>query len=387
MTAWAVGVRRVRLPGGGTSRSRRIRGLVIAVVGLYLLFALLAKLLPGPTGPTGSSYATSRGGVAAYADLLARTRHPISRIRQAPDSAALDPDSTLVIIEPDEITGREAAALGRFVRSGGTLVAGGSGPQSWLRGLFVRPPAWSAGGPLVAQPVNAGRAPLADVAEVRTAGEGRWNRPGELRAILGGPGETLALTKRLGGGQVFLLADPSPLQNRLLGEADNAALGVALAGEASRPVAFLETVHGYGQARGIAALPSRWLWALGGLILAVLLWLAAHARRLGPPELETRPLPPPRRAYIDALATLLARTRRVTEAAAPVSAAARERLMRRAALPRDAGADEVARAAGRYGLTPEEAAVMTSPPRNEGEALAAGRALARLGGSGGGSVR
>ena len=49
-----------------------------------------------------------------------------------------------------------------------------------------------------------------------------------------------------------------------LGEADDAALGLALAG-GQADVAFLETVHGYGVSRGFGGLPTRVKWALLGL--------------------------------------------------------------------------------------------------------------------------
>jgi hypothetical protein len=124
---------------------------------------------------------------------------------------------------------------------------------------------------------------------------------------------------------VLLLARSSPLQNRLLGRADNAALGLALAGEAGRPVVFVETVHGYGLASGLAAIPDRWLWVLGGLLVAALTWMLARGRRLGPPERERRELPPPRRAYVEALGAALARTRSPQAAGEVVRSAIRSR--------------------------------------------------------------
>jgi hypothetical protein len=106
---------------------------------------------------------------------------------------------------------------------------------------------------------------------------------------------------------VVLLADPGVLQNRRLAQADAAALGLALAGRPGRPVAFLETVHGYGVARGFAGLPDRVKWLLAGLALAALAAVWAVGRRLGPPEDPERPLPPPRAEYVDALAAALVR--------------------------------------------------------------------------------
>ena len=148
----------------------------------------------------------------------------------------------------------------------------------------------------------------------------------------------------------MLLADSSPLQNRLLGEADNAALALALSGRG--PLTFVESVHGYGPARGLAALPARFGWALIGLALAALVFMVARGRRLGPPEPERRDLPPPRRAYVDALAATMARGRDREEAVAPVRAEARRRLARRAGLGPQADPDAWRAAARAAGLEP-----------------------------------
>src|SRR5207237_9769608 len=109
---------------------------------------------------------------------------------------------------------------------------------------------------------------------------------------------SLLLVARAGRGRVALLADASPLQNRLLARADDAELGLALAG--GRPVAFVESVHGYGRATGVAAIPHSWLVAFAGLGLAALLLIWARGRRPGPPEDEGRQLPPARRGAGDA---------------------------------------------------------------------------------------
>ncbi len=369
-------------PGAQWRALRRSRWAppVALLLGLLAVLELAGALLPGPGGPRSSSYATAADGVAAYAALLGREGHAVTPLRRGLDAAPLDPGTTLVLLDPDVVVAPEARALKAFVAAGGRLVAGGRDPGRWLATLLDRPPKWSEEGLLAAGPVG-GAGELNGVRRVRAAGEGAWKTPGSARAILGGPAGTLAVTRSIGRGRMVLLADPSPLQNRLLDQADNAALGEALAGGTGRPVLFAETVHGYGRGRGLGALPTRWKWALGGLVLAALLWLAAHVRRLGPAEEEGRSLPPPRRAYVDAMAALLARSGRLPEAGAPVAAAARDRLLRRAALPPDAEDEAVAKAAERLELGPEEARALAGPPRTEDEALAAGRALAGLNGT------
>jgi hypothetical protein len=178
------------------------------------------------------------------------------------------------------------------------------------------------------------------------------------------------------------LADPSPVHNALLALDDNAAFALGAVGGPDRRVLFAEGAHGYGQGEGLSALPRRWRLALAGLGLAAAVWLVARSRRLGPPEDEARALPPPRWAYVDAVAGTLARTGRLAEASEPVRRRARELIARRTGLPPDAESDDMYQAAIRLGLPADEAAAAVGAPAPTEEAgiLAAGRALARLNG-------
>jgi len=142
------------------------------------------------------------------------------------------------------------------------------------------------------------------------------------------------------------------------------------------PLVFVEGPHGYGTTTGLAALPARFKWALVLLALSALVLIAARWPRLGPPEPPDDPLFPPRRAYVDALAATLARTHDRTAALEAVRSAGRERLARRAALPRDATAETWTAAARAAGLTDEEARALQDVTDDDG--IAAGRALARL---------
>jgi hypothetical protein len=178
---------------------------------------------------------------------------------------------------------------------------------------------------------------------------------------------------------VIVLADASPLQNRGLAAQDNAAFALALS-TPGEPVTFLETVHGYGAATGLGALPAGARWGLLGLLLAGLAFAWSHARRIGPPEDAERPLPPPRADYVDALAGSLARTGRPAEVARPLRAAARDGLARRAGLGPDPGDEELRAAAARMQLGDAETAALLREPEDLQGALAAGRALAAVNG-------
>ena len=287
-----------------TVRKRIVYGLV-ALVALNVLVAVIGSLTASPKGPPSSSYATTSGGLAAYASLLEELGFEVERYRRPLADATFDPSTTVVVLDPPRLGAGDTSRLREFVEGGGRLVAGGRSPD-WLGGVVGALPDWSSG-----QSSFVANDPELEMGEVvRSAGEGNWiPMPGD-RVVAGSSDAALVLKMDAGEGEAYLMADGSPLQNRLLDEAANAALGIALAGPEPRTVVFVESVHGYGLGRGLAAIPSDWKWALGGLVFAALLWMWARAVRLGPPEENERTLPPPRRAYVDALAATLARTSR-----------------------------------------------------------------------------
>jgi hypothetical protein len=351
-----------------TTQARAVLAVVAILVGLNAPALVVDALFPSPEGPASSSFATAPEGVAAWAELARRSDLRVSALRERVADDTLPAEGTVVVLDPDGFTDGQARALRGFAEAGGRVVAGGLEP-AWAEELGA--PQWEddAGH-------DARAAGLGDTRTVRTAGAGRWESTGDARAVVSADGAPVVLERAAGEGTILLVADPSPLQNRLLGEADNAALALALSGPG--PLTFVESVHGYGTATGLAALPARFGWALILLGLSGLVLIAARWPRLGPPEPREEPLFPPRRAYVDALAATLARSRDRAAVAESVRSAARERLARRAALPRDADAETWARAARAAGLTDEEAQALQDDTDHEG--IAAGRALARLGG-------
>jgi hypothetical protein len=351
----------------------------------FLALAALSSFLPGGGGQGGgspsSSYSNRPDGTSAWAELLSRFNRHVDRLRGDLDSTVLDPATAVVVLDAPGLPGSEAEALAEFVRDGGHLVAGGAGADDWLESIVEDPLLLENRGVVSAGPV--GTPPAREVEGVRAVRAGRlgsWRDQGGMEPILAGDeGRVIALAGRSGLGRVVALADPSPVQNAFLAAEDNAALALGLAGEPDRRVFFAEGVHGYGAGEGLAALPYRWRLTLVGLGLAAATWLIARSRRLGPPEDETRPLPPPRWAYVDAMAGTLARTGRPSDAIEPVRRRARELIARRAALSPDAGPAALHEAALRLGVPPDEAAaVLGTGPSDETAVLAAGRAVARL---------
>ena len=296
----------------------------LAVVGVFFVLGLIADAFaPAPEGPAGSSYATSPGGAAAWAELLTRAGHPVVALRRPLESAQLPPGSTLVVLGADSLSSAAGRNLNRFVRAGGRLIVGGGDPTATLPAVLARPPGWTGSGSLVVKTVASG--PEVDgVSTVLTAGAGAWTSVTGTVALAGARGPAL-LVLGLGSGRVDLLADASPVENRLLASADNAQLALNLAGPRGTPVIFAEALHGYGEATGLAAIPTRWWVVFAALCLAWAAWALARGRRIGPAEKPAPEPVPPRSAYVDALAHALVRGRDRQAQAELVRAAAARR--------------------------------------------------------------
>ena len=369
-----------RLPLPESQGGRFAVGLLAFVVAVALVASLIDVFAPTPSGPESSSYATSPEGLAGFAELLEREGRAVRALRAAPSDDSLpDPPGTVVVLDPDSLIESEAEALRRYAQRGGRVVAGGDGAGYWgqlmldddeLQLVFD--------GPQTSR-VLAPVAETSGVASVFSAGRAAWTDAGGALPVLGSRGdEALLLVARVDRGRIALLADSSPLHNERLDQADNAAFGLALAGPRGTTVTFVEAVHGYGEARGLGALPLGFKWGLGLLALAALLLMFARGRRLGPAEAESRALPPPRQAYVDAVAVTLQRSKRREAAVAPVRAAARERLRRRAGLAPEASEEALTAAATRLGLDERETLALSRRAESDDDLLAVGTALAKL---------
>ena len=204
---------------------------------------------------------------------------------------------------------------------------------------------------------------------------------GEAQPLLTGGGGYLALTQRVGNGTLVLLASAAPLQNHLIGEADNAVFGIDVGLSGAKLVAFDEYDHGFGQVGGgVGGLPRYWQAGLLLFLAAVLIWLLSAVRRFGPPEDSERVLPPPRVVYVDAVATLMstAPPERAGSSTGSLRIRAREGLCRRIGLPRDASDPEVARVAATMGVPNELVTAVLGTPQTVDELVAVGRISAEL---------
>lgn len=291
---------------------------LLVVAGVIVATNVGLSLLPGPSGPGGSSYATSGRGLAAWADLLDEYGFEVDRLRKRPDRARLDERATIVVADPGTLTRGEAEALLDFVERGGRLVAAAHEEPHWMNRLVPRRPLWTDDAP-ERWNVSSRARETDSVQSVESAGAGAWLPGGSGTRLLDAePARALIVATDRGRGRVVLVADVSPFENRMLDRADNAALALAVAGDRDRPVRFAEAFHGYGESRGLGALPMRWRLALLGLALAIGVWMLARVRRVGPPDSEPDAPPPPRREFVDAMALTLERTGDPAEALEPL---------------------------------------------------------------------
>ncbi len=378
MTAAAVDSTPPRL-----TDARRWAAAAVAVAGVFLAAGLLGEVFaPAPAGPEGSSYATSTGGVAAWAELLSRAGHPVDQLREPLAVAALPARATVVVLGADRLDRAEAANLGGFVRSGGRLVIGGGDPRTTLPQLLSDPPRWAPAGPSVAR-ASAPLTQVRGVGTVRSAGEGAWTSgPGRVGLDAGG-GRSLLIVQGLGAGTVTLLADSSPVENRLLGAADNAQLAVNLAGPPGSPVVFAEGVHGFGASTGLAAIPGRWWVSLAGLFLAAGAWALSRGRRLGPAQAPEADPAPPRSDYVLGVTRLLLRARGGTGLTGLARAAVMRELSERSGSAVRGRSQDPVRVLGELGFEADEVDVVLGKGSRRGadsELVLLGRALARLAG-------
>ena len=353
--------------------------IVTVVVGAFLLFNATVygiQLVTGgadPGGPRSSSYTTDDDGIRAWADLLALHGRKVTRLRETLAQSDLDPAATLVVADPDRLEAGDEEAVARFLTDGGRLVLVGSFSAPLL-GSEVE---WDADG---AERVDVVGIDAGDARAVE--GDGRGSFAGELapgiEPVGTGDDRTVVVAGPVAAGRVVAVADSSLLHNDHLAEADNAAFALAVAGEADRPVLFLESVHGYGAASGLGALPPAAKSTLIGLALAALVGVWSAGQRFGPPEERARRLPPPRRDYVDALAVSLARSGDPGSAVEPLRRSARQAWADRLTARPDAGGPLDPQAAAAAGLGPEELAALDHPPTSSDGLLALGRAAARL---------
>ena len=348
---------------------------VVLIVGLNLIATGLDDSVGGrkPTGAPNSTYSSTEDGLSAYFELLTRYDHPVDRIRGEIGDSNLDPADTFMLIAPETVlSDDDEFILDSFVESGGRLVVAGVNGGVLARVLGSDAPTATSG-----EEIYTEFAPeLLLLDEVEVQGTVGYEAEGDFTALASTQETVLAGRVAIGAGEVVFVGDESLFQNGRIAEADNAALALELAGESGRTVVFAEGVHGYGSSSGLDAVPTRWKYALGFLVLAAFVYAFARGRRFGPPDRPHRELPPARGEYVAALGTTLTRTADRTAALSTVATNAREHIAARAGLPPDADRAAIDAAARGLGFSEEEIAALWHAPSDDEGVMRLGRAAA-----------
>ena len=108
-------------------------GLVAALVAFAAVIEVIDRLTPEPKARVRRRTRPRPPGLAAYASVLERARHPVRQLRTPIAEREPQPGETLIVLDPDVVDSEEAEAIGAWVQAGGRLVAGGSGDQHGSR--------------------------------------------------------------------------------------------------------------------------------------------------------------------------------------------------------------------------------------------------------------
>lgn len=354
---------------------RRIIWGVGLVVAINIALGAANEFLPSGRvdGPTGSSFVTTDGGTAAWYELLRRSGSDVERITEPLDTTALDPESTLIINNVAFASEQDTTAVTEFVDQGGHLVLVVSPGH---RGDFHNALNITSGhgGPRHQTYTPTGEhGTTTGINEIITAPEQAFVTVfGEQ--VLADGARILAFEVERGEGTVIVVANGSMFSNEYLAETDNAAFAVQVT--KGRPVAFNEFGHGFlDDISPEPVLPDRWRWSLYLLGGALVLYLLAVGRRFGPPEKTTRDLHPPRRLFVESVATTLARTP-LADATEPLRIEALRQARRRTGVSPEAPFSELLEAASAAGIDQDDVRALQHPIATEEAALAAGRVLA-----------
>ncbi|WP_189930712.1 DUF4350 domain-containing protein [Streptomyces sulfonofaciens] len=276
----------------------RARGLVLAAVVLLVAAVTIAvvrsgaehgRLDPGSTDPLGSR---------AVADLLAErgvSARTVTTLAEARSAAG--PDTTLLVADPERLTGHQRSALrAATADSGGrtVLVAPGPAATDALAPGTTADPAPS---------IDSTLAPGCDFPPARRAGTADT---GGMRYFVSSPtvdscyfSDGLPTLVRIPmpqtAGDTIVLGAPDILYNDRLDAQGNASLALQLLGSRPHLVWYLpsssDTAATATGARSFYDLiPSGWLWGMLQAAVAVALAALWRARRLGPLVPERLPV-------------------------------------------------------------------------------------------------
>ena len=271
---------------------QRDKKVFAVLAGLLLLLIVVAALVnPSKEEDEGfpSSYSSSRGGAKAAYELLQSLGIQVERWSGTPETLPSDSQKyVLVLAEPSAAKPREAAAIRKFVSTGGRVLVTGN----WASVLFtelrivsapIAKNSWRSYHALFPSDISRGTPQISMRERFSMA-----SRPGQ--AIFGDNDYTAVVVQYpYGSGEVIWWADTVPLSNAGIRQPGNMELLLNTLGNGNRIVLWDEYFHG-----GSASLwsymkgtPVTWgILQLGIVFTAVLF---TYSRRHGPVFIPVEP--------------------------------------------------------------------------------------------------
>ncbi|HXM57079.1 MAG TPA: DUF4350 domain-containing protein [Candidatus Dormibacteraeota bacterium] len=261
--------------------SWRTLGVAVLVVGIVVAFALRGT--SSGDSPEHRTDSDAANGASALPQVAERLGHPVTTLTDgfAPDLGI----GAVFVLSPSAGFSRdEARRASDYVTGGGVLVyaAEQGDPQLDLTLHVARQRAIASGDAVGAGPMLAG---VGHVAGAVTA-QPLDPAPGQVVLLRSASGQPIAIEQLAGRGRLVVLADPLPLTNGHLDQADNWRLAadlVSLAPAGAR-IAFDEYHHGVA---GLGSPLTGWLstaWgaAVAWAVLVGFVGLLLRGRAFGP---------------------------------------------------------------------------------------------------------
>jgi Domain of unknown function (DUF4350) len=332
--------------------ARDLRLLTATGVVMLVLLGLTYATSPPPPAQQAiefpSSYSSNWAGAKAAFLLLGQLGYRVERWEQSPENLPMDAQgSVFVLASPLEAaTTAERLAIRRFVTDGGRVVAAGASAAQ------IVPDADASTVPDLSAQAKTYRALLPspytrDAPEITMIAPDAWTASAHpWLALYGAADKVVAVSYKVGKGQVIWWASPSPLSNGSIRDKGNLEFFLdCLGAPADSHVYWDEYYHGAKASLGSYIASTPLPWAGLQMALAFLAILFTFSRRAGPiraPAARSRLSP---LEFVETLGDLY-RSAHASPAAVGVAYRRfRFALTRKIALPAEAKLPDISRAA------------------------------------------
>jgi hypothetical protein len=272
--------------------------LLIAAI-LFVALTVAALLLAVPDSEIETApitYSPGSSGAKAAFLLLQETGYPVERWEQSLTEMGTGKNKTLILAEPNSyVNTAERAALDKFLRDGGRLIAIGPSARRFLPHDSIQPDpvkglVWEK------YPARAPSAITHAAPQITMAPRASWESPFSALPLYGTEKDTVVVAYSHGEGKVIWWASATPLTNAGIKEPGNLEFFLACLGNKDTTrIYWDEYYHGYGR-----SIQASYEYKLSGIMLAQLVLLViavlwTFSRRSGPlrpsaPEVRLSPL-------------------------------------------------------------------------------------------------